>query len=61
MRLLGCAHGGLEQVLDGDLIPQGLVEQPLSRCQLAVGQDLNLHGRSKWVRNYCLFVGLDDL
>lgn len=42
MSLLGRAHGGLQQVLDRDLIPQSLVEQPLSGCQLAVGQDLNL-------------------
>lgn len=43
--LLGRAHGGLEQVLNGDLVPQGLVEQPLPRRQLAVGQDLNLSWR----------------
>lgn len=41
--LLGRAHGGLQQVLNGDLVPQSLVEQPLSGRQLAVGQDLNLH------------------
>lgn len=41
--LLGRAHGGLQQVLNGDLVPQRLVEQPLSGRQLAVGQDLNLH------------------
>lgn len=42
MGLLGRAHGGLQQVLDGDLVPQSLVEQPLPRRQLAVGQDLDL-------------------
>lgn len=42
MRLLGRAHGGLQQILDGDLVPQGLVEQPLAGRQLAVGQDLDL-------------------
>lgn len=45
MRLLGCAHGGLQEVLDGDLVPQRLVQQPLAGRQLAVGQDLNLGGR----------------
>lgn len=40
--LLGRAHGGLQQILDGDLVPQSLVEQPLPQRQLAVGQDLNL-------------------
>lgn len=43
MRLLGRAHGGLQQVLNRDLVPQSLVEKPLAGCQLAVGQDLNLH------------------
>lgn len=40
--LLGRAHGGLQQILYGDLVPQGLIEQLLPRCQLAVGQDLDL-------------------
>lgn len=40
--LLSRAHGRLQQILDGDLVPQGLVEQLLPRCQLAVGQDLDL-------------------
>lgn len=40
--LLRRAHGRLQQVLDGDLVPQGLVEQPLPGRQLAVGQDLDL-------------------
>lgn len=42
MRLLRRAHGGLQKVLDGDLVPQSLVEQPLPGRQLAVGQDLDL-------------------
>lgn len=42
MGLLGRAHGGLQQIFDGDLVPQSLVEQPLPQRQLAVGQDLNL-------------------
>lgn len=42
VRLLGRAHGRLQQVLDGDLVPQRLVEQPLPGRQLAVGQDLDL-------------------
>lgn len=42
--LLGRAHGGLQQILDGDLVPQSLVEQPLAGCQLTVGQDLDLEG-----------------
>lgn len=40
--LLGRAHGGLQQIFDGDLVPQGLVEHLLPQSQLAVGQDLNL-------------------
>lgn len=40
--LLSRAHGGLQQIFDGDLVPQSLVEQLLPRSQLAVGQDLNL-------------------
>lgn len=56
VRLLGRAHGGLQEVLDGDLVPQRLVEQPLAGRQLAVGQDLNLPeeewggGGQAWVR-----------
>lgn len=51
MRLLSCAHGGLQEVLDGDLVSQRLVEQPLAGRQLAVGQDLNLgreNGEGRW-------------
>lgn len=40
--LLGRAHGRLQQIFDGDLVPQSLIEQLLPRSQLAVGQDLNL-------------------
>ena len=40
--LLGRTHGGLQQVLDGDLILQGLVQQPLPPRQPAVSEDLNL-------------------
>lgn len=40
--LLRRAHGRLQQILDGDLVPQSLVEQPLPGRQLAVGQDLDL-------------------
>lgn len=47
MGLLGRAHGGLQQVLDGDLVPQSLVEEPLTRRQLAVSQDLDLHRKRK--------------
>lgn len=47
MRLLGRAHGGLQKVLDGDLVPQSLVEQPLAGRQLAVGQDLDLQ-KTDW-------------
>lgn len=46
MGLLGRAHGRLQQILDGDLVPQSLVEQPLPGRQLAVGQDLNLETES---------------
>lgn len=42
MGLLSRAHGRLQQILYGDLVPQGLIEQPLPRRQLAVGQDLDL-------------------
>lgn len=42
MGLLSRAHGRLQQILYGDLVPQGLIEQLLPRCQLAVGQDLDL-------------------
>lgn len=47
MRLLGSAHGGLQKVLDGDLVPQSLIEQPLAGRQLAVGQDLDLQ-KTDW-------------
>lgn len=40
--LLSRAHGRLQQILYGDLVPQGLIEQLLPQCQLAVGQDLDL-------------------
>lgn len=47
VRLLGRAHRGLQEVLNGDLVPQGLVEQPLAGRQLAVGQDLNLQRKNR--------------
>lgn len=55
VRLLGRAHGGLQEVLDGYLVPQRLIEQPLAGRQLAVGQDLNLReeewrGGQGWVK-----------
>lgn len=34
--LLGRAHGGLKKIFDGNLVPQSLVEQPLTGRQLAV-------------------------
>lgn len=40
--LLGRSHGGLQQILNRDLVSKSLIEQPLPGCQLAVGQDLNL-------------------
>lgn len=40
--LLSRAHGGLQQILNGDLVPQSLVEQPLTGRELTVGQDLDL-------------------
>lgn len=40
--LLSSAHGRLQQIFDGDLVPQSLIEQLLPQSQLAVGQDLNL-------------------
>ena len=42
MGLLSCSHGRLQQILDRDLVPQSLVEQPLPGRQLTVGQDLDL-------------------
>lgn len=43
MSLGGVAgSGGLQQVLDGDLVLHGLVQQPLSDRQRAVDEDLDL-------------------
>lgn len=42
VRLLCRAHGRLQQVLDGDLVLQSLVQEPLSARQLARRQDLDL-------------------
>ena len=47
MGLLGRAHGRLQQVLDGDLVPQRLVQETLAARQLAVGQDLDLDTREE--------------
>ena len=38
------ACGGLKQVLDGGLAPEGSGQQPVSAGQVAVGQYLNLEG-----------------
>lgn len=46
MSLLGRSHRRLQQVLNRDLVPQGFVEQPLPRRQLAVSQDLNLQRKT---------------
>lgn len=54
MGLLSRAHGRLQQILYGDLVPQSLIEQLLPRRQLAVGQDLDLlKGRRQqvWVKD----------
>lgn len=60
MGLLGCPHGGLQQILNGDLVPQSLIEQPLPGRQLAVGQDLNLRMREIEEFSATLFLICSD-